>query len=70
MRSHALARQHHLGAAGARGRGDLPVPGARPIPGQPVVFGDRFPTETGRGRFVPADILPPDEVPDASTRWC
>ncbi|MFO1329138.1 MAG: formate dehydrogenase subunit alpha [Rubrivivax sp.] len=33
-------------------------------PGQPVVFTDRFPLAGGRGRFVPADIVPPDERPD------
>ena len=34
-------------------------------PGQPVVFVDTFPRETGRARFVPADIIPADERPDA-----
>ncbi len=34
-------------------------------PGQAIVFGDRFPTADGRGRFVPAEVLPPDEQPDA-----
>ena len=34
-------------------------------PGQAIVFVDRFPTADGRGRFVPADVLPPDEQPDA-----
>jgi formate dehydrogenase major subunit len=29
------------------------------------VFGDRFPTATGRASFVPADLVPPDERPDA-----
>ncbi len=33
-------------------------------PGQEVVFGDGFPTPEGRGRFVPADVVPPDERPD------
>ena len=33
-------------------------------PGHAVVFADGFPTESGRGKFVPADIIPPDEVPD------
>jgi formate dehydrogenase major subunit len=33
-------------------------------PGQPVVFVDRFPTPTGKARFVPADIIPADERPD------
>ena len=34
-------------------------------PGEPVVFVDAFPRESGRGRFVPADIIPADERPDA-----
>jgi formate dehydrogenase major subunit len=34
-------------------------------PGQSVVFTDVFPRETGRARFVPADIIPADERPDA-----
>ncbi len=34
-------------------------------PGQSVVFVDRFPTATGRARFVPADIIPANERPDA-----
>jgi formate dehydrogenase major subunit len=33
-------------------------------PGQPVVFTDHFPTATGRGKFVPADIIPAAERPD------
>ncbi len=34
-------------------------------PGHPVVFIDDFPTPTGKARFVPADIIPADERPDA-----
>ncbi len=34
-------------------------------PGTPVVFTDDFPREGGRARFVPADIIPADERPDA-----
>jgi len=33
-------------------------------PGQPVVFTETFPTDSGRARFVPADIVPADERPD------
>jgi formate dehydrogenase major subunit len=33
-------------------------------PGQPIVFIDKFPTDTGRARFVPADIIPANERPD------
>jgi formate dehydrogenase major subunit len=34
-------------------------------PGQPVVFTDRFPTKDGKARFVPADLIPANERPDA-----
>ncbi|KJS34879.1 MAG: formate dehydrogenase [Rhodospirillaceae bacterium BRH_c57] len=34
-------------------------------PGQPILFGDGFPTATGRGLLTPANALPPDERPDA-----
>ena len=33
-------------------------------PGHEIIFGDGFPTPTGRGKLVPADVLPPDEMPD------
>ena len=33
-------------------------------PGDIVVFTDNFPTKSGRGKFVPADIIPADERPD------
>lgn len=34
-------------------------------PGQPVVFTEDFPREGGKARFVPADIIPAAERPDA-----
>ena len=34
-------------------------------PGQAVVFADDFPREGGRARFVPVDIIPANERPDA-----
>jgi formate dehydrogenase major subunit len=34
-------------------------------PGEPVVFTKSFPTPTGRGKFVPADLITADERPDA-----
>jgi formate dehydrogenase major subunit len=34
-------------------------------PGQSVVFEEEFPLEGGRARFVPADIIPANERPDA-----
>jgi formate dehydrogenase major subunit len=33
-------------------------------PGTPVIFTTHFPTATGRGRFVPADLIPAAEQPD------
>ena len=33
-------------------------------PGHDIVFGDRFPTKDGRGKIVPASIIPPAEQPD------
>src|SRR5206468_2416335 len=34
-------------------------------PGQSVVFVDSFPREGGKAKFVPADIIPADQRPDA-----
>jgi formate dehydrogenase major subunit len=33
-------------------------------PGNEIIFGDGFPTQSGRGRIVPTDLTPPDELPD------
>src|SRR5215204_6105798 len=33
-------------------------------PGDPVVFIDKFPTQSGRATFVPADLISADERPD------
>jgi len=33
-------------------------------PGQDIVFGDGFPTKSGRARLVPVEIRPPAEEPD------
>ena len=38
-------------------------------PGEEILFGDGFPTASGRGRIVPADLTPPAEVPDESYPW-
>jgi formate dehydrogenase major subunit len=35
-------------------------------PGQRVVFTESFPTATGKGRFVPAKVIPAAEQPDAA----
>jgi formate dehydrogenase major subunit len=34
-------------------------------PGHDVIFSEGFPTANGRGKLVPANFLPPDELPDA-----
>jgi formate dehydrogenase major subunit len=34
-------------------------------PGNEIVFGDGFPTESGNGKMVAASIVPPAELPDA-----
>lgn len=33
-------------------------------PGNEIIFAQGFPTATGRGKLVPTQIIPPDELPD------
>jgi formate dehydrogenase major subunit len=33
-------------------------------PGNAIIFGDGYPTASGRAKLVPTDLLPPDELPD------
>src|SRR5260370_5273486 len=33
-------------------------------PGNEIIFTTGFPTESGRGKIVPARVVPPDELPD------
>jgi formate dehydrogenase major subunit len=33
-------------------------------PGHDIIFGDGFPTASGRAKLVPAQVTPPDELPD------
>ena len=33
-------------------------------PGNEIIFGSSFPTASGRAKIVPADLVPPDELPD------
>ena len=33
-------------------------------PGNEILFGERFPTKSGRGKIVPTNLVPPDELPD------
>lgn len=32
--------------------------------GKAIIFDEGFPTDTGRGKFVPASLVSPDEIPD------
>ncbi|MEQ8824387.1 MAG: formate dehydrogenase subunit alpha [Filomicrobium sp.] len=34
-------------------------------PGNEIIFSNSFPTRSGRAKIVPAELLPPDELPDA-----
>jgi formate dehydrogenase major subunit len=34
------------------------------VPGNDIIFNKGFPTASGRAKFVPANIRPPDELPD------
>ncbi|NQV28133.1 MAG: molybdopterin-dependent oxidoreductase, partial [Rhodopirellula sp.] len=42
-----------------------PCPDPETGDGVQILFGDGFPTKSGRGRFVPCPYLPADELPDA-----
>ena len=47
--------------------GSVTYPCAAPdAPGEDIVFGDHFPTATGRARLVPAGLSDPGEMPDAA----
>ena len=35
------------------------------VPGNEIIFANSFPTASGRAKIVPADLLPPNELPDA-----
>jgi formate dehydrogenase major subunit len=51
----------HLGREGKV----WPCPDPDNSGGQAVLFGERFPTATGRGKFVPCEFTPARELPDA-----
>ncbi len=50
----------HLGRTGKL----WPCPDPQHSDGTAVLFGDRFPTPSGRGKFVPCEAAPPHELPD------
>ena len=58
-------QQHFLGARRPRGLGDLSVEGAGCARRQDRVHGRVSRRPTAARKIVPADLLPPDEVPDA-----
>ncbi len=66
---HAQHRRHHLGAAGARTRRDLPLPDEGD-PGEPVVFVDRFPRRAARRASCRPTSCRPTSGPTPTTRWC
>jgi formate dehydrogenase major subunit len=47
------------------GTATYPAPSPE-APGHDILFDENFPTATGRAKIVPADLMPPDEVPDAA----
>jgi formate dehydrogenase major subunit len=59
MPNYAGLRYRHL-----EGRGKLwPCADPEHSEGEVVLFGDGFPTPSGRGRFSPAEVIPPNELP-------
>ncbi|RWO27240.1 formate dehydrogenase subunit alpha [Mesorhizobium sp.] len=55
----------HISWDRIEGEGSVIYPADGPDkPGNEIIFSSGFPTADGRGRIVPADLLPPDEVPD------
>ena len=60
----SIAR-HHLGAPGARLGGDLSVRARGRSGRSRWCSSTHFPTPTGRAKFVPADLIPAAERPDA-----
>jgi formate dehydrogenase major subunit len=39
------------------------------VPGDKIAFTEGFPTADGRAKIVPADLLPPDELPDTEFQF-
>ena len=61
---HGLDRRHHLGAPRARVVGHLSVREGRRSRASRWCSSTNFPTPTGRGKFVPADLISAAERPD------
>ena len=58
--SYAGLTYENLGSTGKL----WPCPDPEAGDGVQILFGDRFPTESGRGKFVPAEFAPAKELPD------
>ncbi|MCE9634618.1 MAG: formate dehydrogenase subunit alpha [Planctomycetes bacterium] len=59
--SYANLAYRHLGGAGKL----WPCPDPENSEGTVVLFGDGFPTKSGRAKFSPAEVIPPAELPSA-----
>ncbi len=56
---------HHITWERLQREGAVTYPAeAEGTPSHDIIFREGFPTDTGRAHIVPADVLPPDEVPD------
>ncbi|WP_346900520.1 formate dehydrogenase subunit alpha [uncultured Roseibium sp.] len=64
MRSH-MASLDHISWDRLERDGTVTYPAdGDDVPGNEILFGQSFPTADGRGRLVPTDLVPPDELPD------
>jgi formate dehydrogenase major subunit len=61
---HAVAEQHHLGAR--EREAPSPIRSTRRTSRATRSSSHGFPTESGRGKIVPTDIVPPARIADAS----
>ncbi len=60
-----MASMEHIGWERLEQEGAVTYPvDSDDEPGHEVIFGDGFPTASGRGKLVPAEVLPADELPD------
>ncbi len=64
MRTH-MASLNHISWERLERDGTVTYPAdSDDTPGNEILFGQSFPTADGRGKIVPTDLVPPDEVPD------
>jgi len=66
MASH-MPSLNNISWARVEAEGSVTYPAASAdAPGAEIIFREGFPTADGRGRIVPTDLVPPDEMPDAA----